>query len=134
MSCAVGKIIRFKSMFSKHGSDRCWVVGTPFKSYILTSNDVIEKQHWVNILTEASRRVADRLGCQFEVNPAATWVPDSDAKHCMCCNKHHCRKCGKVVCGSCSKRKAIIDQNVKTPVRICDECHYAMEKETFLGL
>lgn len=62
---------------------------------------------------------------------AAVWVPDTESKLCMHCNKaqftvinrrHHCRNCGLVICGNCSKNKFLIPSQSSKPVRVCDTC------------
>lgn len=37
--------------------------------------------------------------------------------------QHHCRKCGSVICGNCSKNRALLPNQSKKPLRVCDTCH-----------
>jgi hypothetical protein len=61
------------------------------------------------------------------------WRKDSDSNTCTGCKKewdvfmrrrHHCRACGDLFCDECSsKRTELKGQNMRKPVRVCDECH-----------
>jgi len=73
-------------------------------------------------------------------NSAPVWIPDRDAKTCMCCAKafnmvqrrHHCRYCGKVVCGGCSSQTLKVSISNK-PVRVCKLCYDEMKKGAILS-
>lgn len=72
----------------------------------------------------------------LEIPAKHSWIPDSEAKLCMCCQKqrfslfarrHHCRRCGRVVCDSCSKyRVRLTEVYHDLCVRVCLDCNLWM--------
>ena len=71
-------------------------------------------------------------------NKAPSWIPDSWAKECFCCNstfnlskrKHHCRNCGNIFCKKClAKKSSIVKFAYLKPVPVCAACYKKISDE-----
>jgi hypothetical protein len=99
------------------------------KSFAVYTDSAESKAQWMKLLTnliqQAKSKIQSKEDGQGAIVPV--WIPDDQAKGCLCCKsdftffnrKHHCRFCGGVVCGGCSKRKAMLRGKEE---RICDQC------------
>jgi zinc finger FYVE domain-containing protein 26 len=79
-----------------------------------------------------------------EIPKKDKWVPDSQAKKCMCCKvskfsllnrRHHCRVCGSVVCNECSQKRILLPEHYSNVlVRCCEECFKSIVSEATKNL
>ncbi|KAI1294715.1 Pleckstrin homology domain-containing family F member 2 [Halotydeus destructor] len=115
-----------------------WLIKTPNKSFAVYAATPTEKSEWMAHIEKCINDLITRTGKRQSDAHAAVWIPDSDTKKCMHCNKtqftminrrHHCRNCGRVTCGNCSKNKFLIKTQSMKPVRVCDSCYESLCKE-----
>eukprot|EP01125_Pyxidicula_operculata_P004525 TRINITY_DN170_c0_g2_i2.p1 TRINITY_DN170_c0_g2~~TRINITY_DN170_c0_g2_i2.p1 ORF type:complete len:419 (-),score=85.91 TRINITY_DN170_c0_g2_i2:115-1371(-) len=114
------------------------------KSFIVIAESPKDKEEWIKglnkVIDEANQIVKTRTNNDLSqsnggltssssnITAAPIWVPDSEAKSCICCStkftftnrRHHCRQCGNIVCGSCSSNKKELKGQGK--VRVCTDC------------
>lgn len=124
--------IQLEDMEDSEGFKHQWLIRTPSKSFFVSAFSAVDKQAWIEHITDCQSNLLQdgsrQPGSQF----AMTWIPDHAAEKCMrCLNKfsatkrrHHCRKCGFVVCNACSKQRAVIAHiHATKQLRICRHCH-----------
>lgn len=94
-------------------------------------------------LSEATSLDSSQISKAFqmpkEAPPKNKWIPDDEAKVCMCCKKskfsllnrrHHCRRCGRVVCKDCSLQRIFLPELYNIlKVRCCNDCFTQIENE-----
>jgi len=114
-------------------------VVTPNKSFVLIAATPELKEEWIKVLKDTisawcSKRatLARSQGeTSFVISEAPVWIPDDEVVSCMLCfapftftkRRHHCRSCGKVICAECSRKKLLLLNVDKSPVRVCDNCY-----------
>lgn len=108
-----------------------WVIRTRSKSFAVYAATAAEKLEWMAHIRKCVEDLLKKSGKQGATDHAAVWVPDTEAKLCMCCGtsqfnlinrRHHCRNCGKVVCGPCSNKKFLLPSQSTRALRVCNTC------------
>lgn len=115
---------------------------SPNKSFVLYAASPELKEEWVSTLrnaikawqTKRATLATSKNDAAYAITEAPVWIPDDEVASCMLCasgftltkRRHHCRSCGKVICGDCSRKKLLLLNVDKSPVRVCDYCYNSL--------